>query len=521
MQIKTFQNIHSLGIQDQESFKVLIVDDEPAIIETLQLFLQGLDISHIHGAACGEKALEYMDQNQYDYIFIDLMMPGMNGIELLKKIQQYQHLTSVILMTGYPSMKAVIDAMHNGASDFLIKPFRFEDIKVIFQRLEKLHQLREKNWELHQELEEKKEVEKLNKQLGKRIQFQTTLFNIVNSLSEMNKPDEIYRYLVDKAVESCNAEKACFMIYDQEDAKMLVLAQKGLGLSPGEKADLISGSNGKRIMKGDFIQSYFGKTMVEDIHLEKLHAHNGLMTVPFNIRNEPFGVLFIAGKKEGLTFDKEDEFILHFLSKKAALNIENMALYGNLKENLFASFLSLVSAIEAKDTYTQQHSSRVTEFAIKLAQKLGCSPEDIKRLEMTGPLHDIGKIGIQDSILNKPGSLTDDEFAHIKTHPLIGVNIVTPLDLDQGEIAIIRSHHERWDGRGYPDGLAGDNIPRVSRILAVADAFDAMNSSRAYRKALPFSVCIKELEGNCGTQFDPEVVKAALFLLKKGEYSHR
>ena len=228
MQIKTFQNIHSLGIQDQESFKVLIVDDEPAIIETLQLFLQGLDISHIHGAACGEKALEYMDQNQYDYIFIDLMMPGMNGIELLKKIQQYQHLTSVILMTGYPSMKAVIDAMHNGASDFLIKPFRFEDIKVIFQRLEKLHQLREKNWELHQELEEKKEVEELNKQLGKRIQFQTILFNIVNSLSEMNKPDEIYRYLVDKAVESCNAEKACFMIYDQEDAKMLVLAQKGI-----------------------------------------------------------------------------------------------------------------------------------------------------------------------------------------------------------------------------------------------------------------------------------------------------
>jgi HD-GYP domain-containing protein (c-di-GMP phosphodiesterase class II) len=442
------------------------------------------------------------------------MMPGMNGIEFLKNIQHYHHLTSVIIMTGYPSMNAVIDAMHNGASDFLVKPFRIEDIKIIFQRLQKLHQLREKNWHLHQELVEKKKVEDLNKRLSKKIQFQTVLFNIVNALSEMRRPDDIYHYLVDMAVESCGAQKACFMIYDQEEAKLLVLSQKGLNIVPGMKADLSDDSNGKHIIDGRFIQTYFGKPMTTGIPLDNIQLHNGLITVPFNIRNEPFGVLFVADKSDNVLFDEEDEFILDFLSQKAALNIENMALYGNLKESLLASFLSLVSAIEAKDTYTQQHSSRVTEFAIMLAKKMKCTQNDIKRLELTGPLHDIGKIGIQDSILNKPGRLTDEEFAHIKTHPLIGVNIVSPLGLDPGEIAIIRSHHERWDGQGYPDGLEGENIPQVSRILAVADAFDAMTSTRAYRKALPFSKCIKELECNKGIQFDPEVVKAALAILK-------
>ena len=192
MQNKTYQRLQPLNRQKYESLKVLIVDDEPSIIETLQIFLQSMNIHFIHDANCGEKALEYVDKIQYDYIFIDLMMPGMNGIEFLKNIQHYHHLTSVIIMTGYPSMNAVIDAMHNGASDFLVKPFRVGDIEIIFQRLQKLHRLREKNWCLHQELEEKKKVEDLNRQLSKKIQFQTILFNIVNSLSEMSYPDDIY-----------------------------------------------------------------------------------------------------------------------------------------------------------------------------------------------------------------------------------------------------------------------------------------------------------------------------------------
>ena len=234
------------------------------------------------------------------------------------------------------------------------------------------------------------------------------------------------------------------------------------------------------------------------------------MSVPLKIRRHPFGVLLVAREQKKVPFTADDEFLMGFLAEKAALSVENIALYDHLKENLFATLGTLVSAIEAKDLYTQQHSERVTHLALKIARKLGCSQEQLRRLEASGPLHDIGKIGIDDHILKKPGKLTDEEFERIKTHPMIGVNIVTPLGLDEEELAVIRNHHERWDGRGYPDGIGGTHIPRLARILAVADAFDAMNSNRAYRDALPFESCMKELRQNRGTQFDPEVLDAAM-----------
>ncbi len=193
--------------------------------------------------------------------------------------------------------------------------------------------------------------------------------------------------------------------------------------------------------------------------------------------------------------------------------MENIALYDNLKQSFIATLLSLVSAIEAKDAYTQQHSTRVTEYAVRIAEKVGCCAEDIEMLRSTAPLHDIGKIGIQDHILNKPGRLTDEEFDMIRSHPMIGVNIVAPLGLDDQELAIIRNHHERWDGRGYPDRLEGEAIPLVARILAVADSFDAMSSDRAYRSALPLDVCFDEIRKNSGTQFDPRIAEIALEVL--------
>ena len=209
---------------------------------------------------------------------------------------------------------------------------------------------------------------------------------------------------------------------------------------------------------------------------------------------------------------------MDFLAERTAQNIENLALYDSIKENLFATLGALVSAIEARDRYTRQHSQRVTQVALRIAQSMNRPFEDCRRLESSGPLHDIGKIGIDDHVLKKPGPLTDEEFKKIQAHPLIGVNIVSPLGLDDQELAVIKNHHERWDGKGYPDGLKGEEIPLLARILSVADAFDAMNSDRAYRKALPFEHCLNELTKNRGIQFDPEVLDAALHVLRP--YAH-
>ena len=524
MQIEAIQDYQTINEPDLRKMKVMIVDDESMICETLKIFFHSMGINSIKTVESGEKALSEIERSRYDYIFMDIMMPGINGIETLKKIKEIHQYTNVVIMTGYPSMDTVINAMRNGASDFLIKPFRLQDIKIILERIHKFQVLMEKNWLLHQELEGKKEVEKLNLELEKMIDHQSRMYDIVDSLSRISKSEDLYKFIVNKSINSCKAGKACFMIYEHGEPELMVLSQHGLSdIFPGSRVGMMNNQSKERLfIDGNFLKTHFGNSYTEGLPLSDNNAHNReIVAVPFNIRNEPFGILIVGSKNGGQLFNDEDKLILMFLAERTALNIENIALYNNLTQSLMASLTSLVSAIEAKDPYTQQHSSRVTEYSIKIAYKMGCSHDDIHRLESSGPLHDIGKIGIHDSILNKPGLLTTEEFEEIKNHPLIGVNIVAPLGLDSQEQAIIRNHHERWDGKGYPDGLSGQNIPKLSRILTVADSFDAMNSNRAYRKSLPFTVCIGELQKNSGTQFDPEVVEAAISVFNSDpEISH-
>ncbi len=502
MQVEAIQQHEPVVDQDFNSMTVMVVDDDPMVGETLGMFFEHLNFKKIVTLDRGEKALEEIDREFFDYIFMDLMMPGIGGLETLKRIHESHQLTNVIIMTGYPTMETVIDAMRSGASDFLVKPFRLQDIKIILERISRLKILMEKNWRLNQELEEKQEVEKLNIELEKRIRHQTMMYNIVDSLSRINKTEDLCRFIVKKSMETCQAQKACFLIHDDENTdNYILLSQTGLkNITPGTTIT-IDKNEAEQDIKRSLFKSCFGIGAGTD---------SNYLSIPFNIRNEPFGLLLVGEKADVGAFDSDDEFILKFMAERTALNIENMALYDNLMQSLIASLMSLVGAIEAKDKYTRQHSSRVTQYAIEIAKIMDCSEDDLQRLRTCAPLHDIGKIGINDSILNKTSRLTDEEFDIIKSHPLIGVNIVSPLGLDRDELAIIRNHHERWDGKGYPDGLAAEKIPLLSRILVVADSFDAMSSDRAYRKAIPINKCIEELIQNKGTQFDPDVVDASI-----------
>lgn len=515
MQIPSFAESEILGHTEPDPVAVLVVDDEPTIRDTLRAYLLRLGIPRVDTASNGKLAMEAMRNEDYEYVFMDLMMPEMDGMQVLQDIPQGSSPTSVIVMTGYPSMEKVIEAMRHGASDFLIKPFRLQDVKFSMERIRRLHALMKRNWSLKQELAQKAQVENLNNQLRKEIRERTILYDIIESLSRINRSEELYQYLVQKAVTSCNAQKSCFLIYQPGDPFLLAYSQHGLGhIRAGEKVALNRVDDRLTIDQG-FIQANFVNNHNHAVHLDQIGCYGDLIAVPFHIRRQPFGILLVSGKIGAGSFEKEDEFVLTFLVEKAALNAENMALYDSLKESLFATLGSLVSAIEARDSYTQQHSERVTNLSVRIALEMKCPVEDLRRLESTGPLHDIGKIGIEDDILKKPGPLTEEEFAKIKTHPLIGVSIVAPLDLDEQELSIIRNHHERWDGAGYPDGLKGKQVPRLARILAVADAFDAMNSDRAYRMAIPFQTCLRELKAKSGSQFDPSAVKAALSVLKR------
>jgi putative two-component system response regulator len=167
---------------------------------------------------------------------------------------------------------------------------------------------------------------------------------------------------------------------------------------------------------------------------------------------------------------------------------------------------ALASAVEAKDAYTRGHTARVTAYALAIAERIGGI--DVSSFRLAGDLHDVGKIGVPDAVLNKPERLTEEEFALVRKHPETGARILEPLIDDPLVIGVVRWHHERWDGSGYPDGLAGERIPLPARVLAVADTLDAMTSSRAYRTGLPWEVAVAEIERCAGSQFDPRVVRA-------------
>jgi putative nucleotidyltransferase with HDIG domain len=176
---------------------------------------------------------------------------------------------------------------------------------------------------------------------------------------------------------------------------------------------------------------------------------------------------------------------------------------------------TLAQALEARDHYTQGHSSRVSDVAVALARELGLSREEQEIVRHGCLLHDIGKINVPDAILRKPAALTDEEFAMMKKHPAIGENICRPLIFARPFLDIIRHHHERWDGRGYPDGLAGEEISVHARIAAIADAWDAMTTDRPYRAALPHQVAFSRLEEGAGTQWDPELIRQFLRVMRR------
>ncbi|MDL1970014.1 MAG: HD-GYP domain-containing protein [Candidatus Desulfofervidaceae bacterium] len=218
-------------------------------------------------------------------------------------------------------------------------------------------------------------------------------------------------------------------------------------------------------------------------------------------------------KERGKIITQKEMALLKAISQLAALKIQNAVLQQVIYQGIIETLKVLVNVVEAKDVYTRFHSQRVAQYATSIAEVMGLPQADKDVLKIASLLHDIGKLVIPDNILLKPESLTPEEFEVIKYHPLVGDEILAPLRFFQKERIIIRHHHERWDGSGYPDGLFGEAIPLLARIMAVADCFDAMTSDRIYRKAMSFENAFKKIKSLANIKYDPEVVRAFEFFL--------
>ncbi|HEX3029682.1 MAG TPA: HD domain-containing phosphohydrolase [Clostridia bacterium] len=225
--------------------------------------------------------------------------------------------------------------------------------------------------------------------------------------------------------------------------------------------------------------------------------------MPIKVKNKDIGVLSIGFSSE---IKENDINLISSIATSVAVAIDNALLYGTSKKYFFNTIDALIAAVEAKDKYTEGHSQRVSQYATSVAKMLNLPKEQIEEIKIAGILHDIGKIGISDNILLKPEKLTSDEYEVIKQHPLISNKILYPVGFSDRTLKAIAFHHERYDGKGYPYGLSGNDITIEAQIIAVADAYDAMTSNRSYRCALGSDIALKELVLNKSTQFNPQLV---------------
>ena len=268
--------------------------------------------------------------------------------------------------------------------------------------------------------------------------------------------------------------------------------------------------NGESI--AEFVMLSGNAEIINDISLDGWTAPGGgktgsMMCAPLKIKDKVIGVLNIA--TEGHTeFSSSDLKLFTTLSRNVGIFVENVKLYKDLKEIFISTVYTLAETIEMRDDYTGNHTKRVMEYSYAIGETLGMDKDALEALRLSAILHDIGKIGVRDDVLLKPGKLTDEEFALMKKHPAFGEEILKRIKGLEHIVPGVKHHHERHDGRGYPDGLKEDEIELNAKIISVADTFDAMTSDRPYRKGFDSQTAIEELIRCSGTQFDGKIVDA-------------
>ncbi len=346
------------------------------------------------------------------------------------------------------------------------------------------------------------------------------LGNLMDGLTAVTSTLEINEVLHQVLASVAKAAEAQIGVLAlEEEKKLVVRAANGTDIDTGQRLALDLG--------GEICQEVFGTGKPFMHYTDKPGAASGpldpraVLCVPLMLRTEPIGVLFLANYVQGKPFSEDHQRVATELGAQASVAIDNARLFRERELVVLESLKAMAELVDAKDRYTAGHSSRVTQYSLTIAREMKYAPDDEgawKRLEQGGLLHDIGKINVPDAILGKPGKLTEEEFDILKRHPVVGYDVLKNLHMLTDELVIVRSHHERYDGRGYPDGKKGDELALIAWIVAAADAFDAMTSDRPYRKGMPIEVALGEIAKCRGTHFHPAVADAVLEAHEKGSF---
>ncbi len=508
---------------------ILVIDDELFMRRLCDdmLALRGFKVLTAENA---KEGLARLEKGGIDVVLLDIMMPDLTGIEFLPVIKKTDPSISVIIMTAYASLETAIEALKKGAYDYIRKPFRPHEL---------YHAVDKATGRRRVELENRRLLHALQ---GK-VKELTTLNRVGKFIHSLLEVDRLLEQVVLSIAAVMGVEIVSIMLVEGETGDMTIRAATGL---PEEvvtttRQKVGNGIAGWVAEKGEplLIQDIEKDSRISKRASDAKYRTKSLLSVPLLGRDGALGVINVNRKSSGETFTEHDLELLTTFSSQTAVALENAALHSRvrdfngaveekvrqataelaqqntdldranavLRENYLHTLGSLVATLEARDGYTRNHSERVTRLAALIAAEVGFSEAQISTLWVAGMLHDLGKVGVPDEILNNGDRLSPEQRLVMERHPEIGARIVEPIPFLQGVKEVILQHEERHDGSGYPRKLKGEAILPEARVLAVADTYDAMISRRQYQgRILSHQDVVAELQRVAGSQLDPESV---------------
>jgi len=492
--------------------EVLVLEDQPAVREVIAEVVEDLNVPvHVGQAASLSEARSMLESQHWDGLVTDLSLGDGISLDLIAELRVNHAMMPIILVSGFLSQERLEEAEKLHVEHILSKPF---DSEVLLECMRKalipdvditaiIKPSEQKDNRLLPELFE------MDRRLG-------LLYRMFDEMPRHQDVSSVCRAALGLAMEAVRAQGGFLALFQRDRKKMIMVAKhfpdhenivSNVDLSATPFQPLID--TNKECIEV-LCRDGAPITCWPNVDVEQYVA------IPVSLQGVHMGVLCLANRESTDPLKSEERQILGLLAKKLDTLLDNRAVHAALADSMNETLIALVRSLEARDRYTKDHSARVGELSRLFAEELGLDDKTIQIIRTGGLLHDIGKVGVADAVLLKPGRYTDQEFAIMKAHPAIGDSILKNMDTLSRERLMVRHHHERFDGRGYPDGLAGEDIPFEARIVCVADAIDAMTTHRVYRMARPLSFCVEQLKESSGTQFDSQVVDVAVSVIERG-----
>ena len=487
------------AIQD-ESPRILVADDEKVIREILSDFLtmEGFIVRTVDD---GNAAVAELERRSYDLVISDLKMPRMGGLDLLEAMNRKNINVLTVIMTGFGTVETAIEAMKRGAYDYILKPFKVEEVVHVVRRGLDRQRLQAENMRLKEALS----LYEISEAMGRNLAVEPILDLVTSATLAEASADTVTLLLEESPDSGTYVERIRkTKIQNEDDLTWELNIKELLRCVEDDMPLLASGVKAQR----------FFSALPRTLRLVSF------CSIPLKLQNRVIGMLNLLSFTRGRSFTEGQRKMLSIIGSRAAMSIENARLYENLleskedlekanmslEENFRQTIMGFAQALEENDQYTKGHSERVSYYSRMIAEGMGLEASEVTTVVQAALMHDIGKIGILHEQLNKPEGLTAEERISFQDHPDMGKRILQPIPFLRKLIAGCHCHHEHWDGSGYPQGLAREQIPLLGRIISVADTYDAMTTNRAYREALPHETAMGELTKCAGTQFDPEIV---------------